>query len=281
MDTSVSISPNNPNNSTFLVYKHTNLLNGKVYIGITKCSPNRRWCNGSGYKRNAHFWSAIQKTGWDNFSHEILAEGLSEEEALSMEESLIKKYNSTNREKGYNRILSSLKSHSHFTEEDKIKIGSSVSKYHENLDEEGKKEFRRIHKECSNTPSAKLNMSLGQKRRFKNETVEEKEIRRRKHKEASLRSVEKIRENTQKKLDSLTEEDWKRRGDAIRRGLSTPEAKKHMSEGHKRGLNTPEALERKEKKKKIYNDMKNMGKFQGPHSWNEFSKWYSKNKESL
>lgn len=86
----------------YFVYKHTNLINNKVYIGITKQKPNRRWHNGLGYKNNKYFFSSIQKYGWKNFKHEILYKNLSFEEANIKEIELIEKYDSTNRNKGYN-----------------------------------------------------------------------------------------------------------------------------------------------------------------------------------
>lgn len=47
--------------NTFIVYKHTNLQNGKIYIGITKYgdNPNKRWRNGYGYNKNDKFFSDI------------------------------------------------------------------------------------------------------------------------------------------------------------------------------------------------------------------------------
>lgn len=89
----------------YSVYKHTNKVNGKVYIGITCNKPEVRWGkNGIGYKRQL-FWNAIQKYGWDNFAHEILFENLSESQAYQKEIELIALYDSTNREKGYNVAL--------------------------------------------------------------------------------------------------------------------------------------------------------------------------------
>lgn len=85
----------------YKVYKHTNRFNGKVYIGITKQDPQRRWQNGHGYD-GTYFGNAISKHGWDNFDHEILFTGLTKEDACDIEQMLIAKYESNDRTKGYN-----------------------------------------------------------------------------------------------------------------------------------------------------------------------------------
>lgn len=87
---------------TYLIYKHTNKINGKCYIGQTCQNPEKRWCkHGSGYKKKQKkFWNAIEKYGWDNFTHDILYTGLTLEEANKLERELIKKYNSI--ANGYN-----------------------------------------------------------------------------------------------------------------------------------------------------------------------------------
>lgn len=84
------------------VYLHENRVNGKRYIGITGREPTLRWCNGNGYSGNQHFYSAIQKYGWDAFRHEILYTNLTREEAERIETDLIAKYGTLNPEKGYN-----------------------------------------------------------------------------------------------------------------------------------------------------------------------------------
>ena len=62
----------------YLIYKHTNTINGKVYIGQTGRSIKQRWGNnGQYYKQGSKFWNAIQKYGWQNFSHEILIDNIS------------------------------------------------------------------------------------------------------------------------------------------------------------------------------------------------------------
>ena len=89
----------------FCVYIHTSPSN-KVYIGITSMEPpEKRFNNGRGYGRRTVFGKAIKKYGWDNFKHEILLSGLTEIEAKNKEQELIKQYDSTNREYGYNMSL--------------------------------------------------------------------------------------------------------------------------------------------------------------------------------
>lgn len=88
--------------TTYCVYKHTNSINGKTYIGITSQNPTRRWDCGRGYIKNKHFWDAIQKYGWDSFTHEILYSGLSKDDAFYLEKELISLYDSQNYRRGYN-----------------------------------------------------------------------------------------------------------------------------------------------------------------------------------
>lgn len=87
---------------TYSVYKHTNKINGKVYIGITSVAPEKRWGReGNGYKEQV-FGRAIQKYGWDSFEHEILIDNLSREEANKLEIEYIDLYHATDGDYGYN-----------------------------------------------------------------------------------------------------------------------------------------------------------------------------------
>ena len=87
----------------YKVYIHT-LPNGKKYVGITKQELEKRWLNGKGYIQQ-DFRQAIDFYGWDNILHEIIAENLTKEQACDMEIFYIKKYDTINEEKGYNKIL--------------------------------------------------------------------------------------------------------------------------------------------------------------------------------
>ena len=86
----------------WIVYKHQNLINQKIYIGITSQAPEERWKNGNGYKLHCYFYRAILKYGWDNFSHEILYKNLSYNEACEKEKELIQQFQSNISEYGYN-----------------------------------------------------------------------------------------------------------------------------------------------------------------------------------
>lgn len=110
----------------YCVYKHTNKINGKVYIGQTGLKPERRWGNqGSGYKDSSYFFNAIQKYGWDNFEHEIISFNLTLEESNELEIELINKFDSRNPEKGYN--LKSGGSNGELAESTKLKLAKAAT----------------------------------------------------------------------------------------------------------------------------------------------------------
>lgn len=90
------------NEKKWCVYMHKNKINGKVYIGQTSMNTNDRWRNGMGYKGCILFERAINKYGWDNFDHIIIADNLTQEDSCKIEIDLIAQYNSTNPQYGYN-----------------------------------------------------------------------------------------------------------------------------------------------------------------------------------
>ena len=83
------------------VYVHIS-PNGKRYYGITSQKVEYRWKNGKGYKNNQYFARAIEKYGWDNFQHIVIAKGLTEEEAKWLEIELIREWDTANNDYGYN-----------------------------------------------------------------------------------------------------------------------------------------------------------------------------------
>lgn len=89
------------NRDSYFVYKLTNKINGKVYIGMTLQNPIKRWKNGRGYN-SAVFCQDIKRYGWDSFDREILIENAKREEAQEIEKKFIKLYKSNNPDCGYN-----------------------------------------------------------------------------------------------------------------------------------------------------------------------------------
>ena len=97
----------------YCVYKITNLLSGKCYIGKTKSNPNRRWkdhvkvANSKNNKNIKQYVSSIHKAiakyKVENFSFEILEYFQFEKEAYDKEVIYIKQFNSYY--KGYNETL--------------------------------------------------------------------------------------------------------------------------------------------------------------------------------
>lgn len=108
---------------SYIVYEHV-FPNGKRYVGITCQRPSRRWRNGKSYLSNVRMTRAIKKYGWENIQHNILADGLSEEEAEALEIKLIKDGSLQDPAVGYN--IADGGSHSRCSEETKKKIGAKT-----------------------------------------------------------------------------------------------------------------------------------------------------------
>lgn len=91
----------------WIIYKHTNTLNNKVYIGQTcEYRPSQRWGSGTAYfgkGKLTPFAKAIIKYGWINFRHEILEKNIeSQILANEREKYWIHYYQSDKKEFGYN-----------------------------------------------------------------------------------------------------------------------------------------------------------------------------------
>lgn len=104
----------------YAVYLHENMVNGKKYVGITSLPVEKRWKGGSHYENNSHFRSAIEKYGWDKFSHKIVFSNLTREEAINAEMSLIRDMDLMNPSKGYNKTSGG--EHPRVSEETRIKL---------------------------------------------------------------------------------------------------------------------------------------------------------------
>lgn len=96
---------NKDNLNTFAVYCHY-FPNGKVYVGLTchcdDIEEKRFGHDGYKYNKQPLVYRAIQKYGWDNIQHEIIAKYVSRESAVNIERDLIALYKSNERDHGYN-----------------------------------------------------------------------------------------------------------------------------------------------------------------------------------
>lgn len=116
---------------TYCVYKHTNNINSKSYIGMcAEQTMYRRWRNGEGYK-GQNFYGDIEKYGWDAFEHVVLFSGLTKEEGIEKERECIELFGTTDSDKGYNVSKRADKPFidQHHTEKSKKAISEKLKKY--------------------------------------------------------------------------------------------------------------------------------------------------------
>lgn len=88
-----------------IIYKATNLINDKIYIGLTtKSLEHRISVHKKDSKRlNTYFYQAIRKYGFENFKWEVVDTAITMEELEEKERYYIKLYGSfDNKEIGYN-----------------------------------------------------------------------------------------------------------------------------------------------------------------------------------
>ena len=87
-----------------IIYRITNQINKKVYIGQTKNKFNRRYPAGEWwiYSKNKHLKDSAKKYGVDNFKLDIIDYAFSKDELDIKEKSYIVLYKSNNRLYGYN-----------------------------------------------------------------------------------------------------------------------------------------------------------------------------------
>lgn len=128
------------------IYKHTNIINGKMYIGQTVQNLERRARpDGSGYEGNIKFYNAIKKYGWHNFKSEILII-TDEENADHYEDYFIRQFDSI--KKGYNATFGGHKnktlSQEHRNHISQSMIGITHKKRHLNMRGNGNPSAREV-----------------------------------------------------------------------------------------------------------------------------------------
>lgn len=88
-------------NRPYCVYEHV-FPNGKKYIGIS-CDAEKRWQNGNGYKTQRKIANAIKHYGWENVEHNIIVDGVTKEQAETLERYLVAELDTI--KNGYNATI--------------------------------------------------------------------------------------------------------------------------------------------------------------------------------
>lgn len=96
----------------YSLYKITNLLNNKCYIGITNRNPEERFAEHKKSSASSFIGKAIQSDGINNFSFEIILTNIKDDEISKIECEYIQKYNSL-LPNGYNADLGGVEYHKH------------------------------------------------------------------------------------------------------------------------------------------------------------------------
>lgn len=160
-----------------IIYKATNTINDKVYIGLTThtLEHRRKIHERDALRKDTYFYRAMRKYGKENFAWEIIdCSATTMEELEELEKAYIKFYNSfDNKEKGYN-TQSGGNSLFKITEEEKRKRserakgennpmygvpspmkGKKFSEEHKRKISEALKKVDREHVKGSNNPAAR------------------------------------------------------------------------------------------------------------------------------
>lgn len=92
----------------YIVYVITNLLNSKVYVGLSSQSMDDRWYGHRNDARNGsryYFHRALRKYGFESWKHDVVRTCETFEEAASAEREIIAQLEACHPRKGYNRTL--------------------------------------------------------------------------------------------------------------------------------------------------------------------------------
>ena len=107
-----------------IIYKVTNKINGKIYIGQTIKSLAERWGQHCRSKKNTFFSRAIQKYGKENFTVEQIDVACDRDELDKKEQYWIAYFDSMNPQKGYN-LTSGGFTNKHISDDVKKRISQS------------------------------------------------------------------------------------------------------------------------------------------------------------
>lgn len=169
--------------SKYGIYIITNLSNGKVYIGQTKDTFQRRfwhhnWCLTSGKHHNTYLQRAWTKYGESEFEFSVIFVASDDDDLNQLERKYISEYNSCNRNFGYNMQLGGQPENlNSFVSEEGRKITAEKNRVHmlgRKLSEETKAKMRASSKHLSPSEETKKKLSLYMSNRIVTEETKEK-----------------------------------------------------------------------------------------------------------
>lgn len=139
------LNTKNKNNEIYYIYKITNKINGKVYIGKTN-DIDKRWATHQKMAKkhiNRYLYDAMNCYGIDNFQIEIIEE-CSKSDSNNRERFFIALYDSTNKEKGYNMTNGGDGGDTWSNNPNKVQISKKISEIHKGYQhtEEAKNKMR-------------------------------------------------------------------------------------------------------------------------------------------
>lgn len=234
-----------------IIYKVTNLINNKCYIGKTSITlEKRKWqhINDSKIKRyNSIFHNALRKYGIENFKWEVLCEcdnndmlNIRETMKIIVEHSHVSEcgYNMTyggdGLPVGYKHTEESIQRMSDFqkgrkkSEEHKQKIGSSNKGKKRSEDAKQRNRIAHLGKITSETTKQKISNS------HKNRIMSDEEKQKRIHALKNRIITDETRQKWSIAAKNISDETRKRRSDALKGRMISDETRKKMSESAKK-----------------------------------------------
>lgn len=156
------------------VYKITNIINNKVYIGITTLEDviKNRYCGSLKNTHNTHLRNSIKKYGEENFETNIIYEAESKEELLEKEKEYIKSYNCMNENYGYNMCAGGEGVHEYVTPDyikqkiskNSLRVWNEYPEYRKQMSERNKGKNNPLVKKGGHSQESKAKMSSSKKR---------------------------------------------------------------------------------------------------------------------
>lgn len=114
----------------YSIYRITNMLNGKVYIGYTKNVTGRKAYYKHAGSHDTRILRSIRKHGWSNFTFDVIYQSCDMEHTQNvMEDFFIEEHMSRNPQKGYNvRPGGNVKNGYRHSQETRLKISLSMKR---------------------------------------------------------------------------------------------------------------------------------------------------------